>query len=229
MKNNMKSRPDQFANRLFVLAAPVIFSVIVGAGTARQDMNAAIDKAVTKYATVKTARGTFAQTNTTEFGTHNLTGEFQQQFPNLVSLRYSEPKGDMIVADGKFTWAYFPNSIPGVVTRVSLGSANLNLIGAFLDSPRTKYTLSDSGRQVVSGFTTRMIGLVPRQPQKEFRRATVWIEESTGIIRQFEITQPNGTISRFNFKTLELNASVDASRFRFTVPRGVKVDSASGR
>jgi outer membrane lipoprotein carrier protein len=188
---------------------------------AAQDMNAAIDKAVQKYATVKTARGSIRQTNKTTLGhTFNLVGDFQQQFPNLLSIRYSDPKGDALVSDGKFTWLYSPTSEPGIVHR-SPGTG-VNLIGVFLDSPRTKYTLSDSGKQNIDGHATHAVGLVPKQPIQEFRRATVWIEDD-GTIRQFEFQDATGTIRKINFSTLQLNAPVDAAQFKFVPPRGTKV------
>ncbi len=215
------------ARRIQLGIAVAFCALALARNVGAQDMNTAIDKAVRTYDTVKTARGTMAQTNTSAMGTvSNLTADFQQQFPSLLSVRYSAPKGDMLIGDGKFTWVYFPNSVPGKVRKFEPGAGvgNINLIGVFLASPRTKYTLSDSGRQTVDGLVTRAVGLVPKQPMPEFRRATVWIEEATGIIRQFEFTDPSGAVRRIKFATLRVNVPVDASQFKFTVPRGVTVE-----
>jgi outer membrane lipoprotein carrier protein len=211
-----------------VLCGLVALVLIGGAGADRlhaQDMHSAIDKAVQKYGTMKTARGTLRLTNLTTLGaTHHLAAEFQQQFPSLLSVRFTDPKGDMLVSDGKFTWFYQPSSFPGKVDKLPLGSvASVNLVGVFLDDPHKKYVMADSGKQTIDGHVTRAVGLVPRQSIPEFRRATVWIEEATGLIRQFEISEPSGMVRRVTFVTLQPNAPVDANQFKFTVPRGVKV------
>lgn len=209
------------------IAAAVVTLGTFASGSGAQDMNTAIDKAVQKYATINTARGTIHQVNRSALrgDTFNLTAAFQQQNPNLLSVRYSDPKGDVVVADGKYTWFYLPSINASTVRRSATGGAGagVNLLGVFLDSPRTKYTLADSGRVTIDGHVTRAVSLVPKQPMAEFRRAMVWIEESTGIIWQFQVNEPSGGVKRFTFKTLQLNTPVDAAEFRFTPPRGVKV------
>ena len=210
------------ARLLFGIAA--ILCATAGAESVQgQDMNAAIDRAVQKYSTVKTMRGSLQQTNRTMLGVHELAADFQQQLPNLLSLRYTDPRGDMLICDGKNTWMYFADT--KVANRYAMGEGgSVNLIGVFLDSPRTKFTLSDSGRKTIDSHVTRQIGLVPKQPMQEFRRAIVWIEEESGIVRQFEFTDKDGLVRRFRFaNNLQFNAPVDASQFKFTLPRGAKI------
>ncbi len=192
---------------------------------AAQDMNAAIDKAVQKYAPVKTLSGKFDQVNVTALGnTYNLKADFQQQFPNLVAVDYSDPKGDRIVADGKFTWVYMRSVDPKVVNKFPANAVgSVNLLGVFLDQPRTKYTLSDSGRKTIAGVATRQVGLVPKQKMAEFQRATVWIEEATGIIRQFAFIAPSGQETTITFTELAWDKPVAAARFKFAVPSGTRV------
>src|ERR687884_452344 len=67
---------------------------------------AAIDRAAAAYAKVRTARATFEQTLTNPLTGSVLVsrGEFQQQRPNRLAVRFTDPAGDRIVADGKYVW-----------------------------------------------------------------------------------------------------------------------------
>jgi outer membrane lipoprotein-sorting protein len=56
-----------------------------------------------------------------------------------------------------------------------------------------------------------------------FTRATVWVDDQDGVIRQFEVTESNGITRRIRLTALSLNAAVDRDAFKFTVPKGVKV------
>ncbi|MCA1693852.1 MAG: outer membrane lipoprotein carrier protein LolA, partial [Actinobacteria bacterium] len=79
---------------------------------AQRPADETLDRAVAAYAKVKTARASFEQTLTNPL-TGNSTvqhGELQQQRPGKFSARFSDPKGDLVVADGKSLWIYQPSS-----------------------------------------------------------------------------------------------------------------------
>ena len=61
-----------------------------------------LDRAVAAWSKVKTARATFEQTITNSLTGRTLTasGEYQQQRPGKISVRFGEPANDRIVADG---------------------------------------------------------------------------------------------------------------------------------
>src|SRR5215210_1806385 len=111
---------------------------------------AAIDKAVAAYGKVKTARATFEQTLTNPLtGTTVISrGELQQKQPGRLSVRFTDPKGDVIVADGRAVWIYLPSTNPGQVIKMSRGQGDAGFVdpaAAFLSAPRDKYTLADAG------------------------------------------------------------------------------------
>ncbi|MGQ0642409.1 MAG: LolA family protein, partial [Gemmatimonadaceae bacterium] len=84
--------------------------------------DAALAKAVAAYADVRTARATFEQTITNPLvgSKLNSRGEFEQRRPNKFAFRFSEPKGDKIISDGKHVWVYLPNSQPDQGIRIAL-------------------------------------------------------------------------------------------------------------
>jgi outer membrane lipoprotein carrier protein len=188
-----------------------------------------LDRAVSAWTKVKTARATFEQTITNPLTGRTLTatGEYQQQRPGKLSVRFSDPANDRIVADGSHLWLYLPSTTPGQVVRTAVknsGSGTVDLSAQFLVSPRTRYTVSAAGTAQVSGRPTHVFTLVPKQKEgAQFQTATVWIDDADATIRQFEVTEPSGVQRRVRLTSFRTNAPVDASTFKFTVPEGVRI------
>ena len=188
-----------------------------------------LDRAVAAWSKVRTARATFEQTVTNSLTgrTVTATGEYQQQRPGKISVRFSEPADDRIVADGSRLWLYLPSTTPGQVIRTSLkngGSGTVDLTAQFLTAPRSRYTITQTGTAAVSGRATHAYNLVPKEKQgAQFQTATVWIDDADATIRQFEVTEPSGLVRRVRLTSFRPNAPVDASAFTFNVPEGVRV------
>ena len=194
-----------------------------------QSIDVTIDRAVAAWAKVKTARGSFEQAvnNSVTGGSATARGDFQQDRPNRLAIRFTEPAGDVIIADGKAIWIYLPSSTPGQVIKrpaADRSAVPIDLTGEFLSAPRSKYDIADGGKQSVDGHTAYVLKLVPRKgTSAPFTRATVWVDEDDGIIRQFEVEESSGITRRIHLTTLNLNAAVDRGAFSFTPPKGVKV------
>lgn len=189
---------------------------------------AAIDKAVEAYAMVRTAKAAFQQvvTNPLTGSRMQSRGEFEQARPDRFIFRFADPKGDVIVSDGKFVWVYLPSSQPGQVIRAPLSAeveGSMDLIGAFFSNPRTRYKMTDAGAATVGGRATRIVTLVPKDKGGSFLRAKVWIDTSDGTLRQFEAEEMSGIVRLVTITTFTPNAPVPATTFRFKPPRGVRV------
>lgn len=188
-----------------------------------------LDRAVAAWSKVRTVRATFEQTITNSLTGRTVTasGEYQQQRPGRLSVRFSEPADDRIVADGSRLWLYLPSTTPGQVIRTSLkngGSGTVDLTAQFLTAPRTRYTVAPGGTAAVSGRATHAYTLVPKEKQgAQFQRATVWIDDADATIRQFEVTEPSGLVRRVRLTSFRPNAAVDKSAFTFKVPEGVRI------
>lgn len=195
---------------------------------AQDAAGAAIDRAVAAYAKVRTARASFEQVVTNPLTGSKLQsrGEFEQARPDRFAFRFADPKGDLILSDGKFVWIYLPSSTPGQVIRAPLSSdieGSIDLIGAFFTNPRTRYTLSDAGAATLGGRATRAVALVPKGKGGSFARAKIWIDDADGTLRQFEAEELNGVIRLVKINSFTVNAEVPESSFRFKTPRGVRV------
>ena len=214
------------------LAATLPLGAQNGATPAASSADVALDRAVKAYAQMKTIRATFEQTIENPLTGSSVVsrGEIQQRKPNLLSVRFSDPKGDRLVVDGKFVWVYLPSTNPGQVIRqpASAGAAAmLDPASELLTSPRTRYTITDGGAATLGGRAVRLVTLVPKQ-EMMFAKARLWIDTASGHVRQFEVTDPNGLTRRVRLTTLTPNGQVDAAAFRFTPPRGVQVFDQPG-
>jgi outer membrane lipoprotein carrier protein len=188
-----------------------------------------VRRAVDAWRSVKTVRATFDQSirNSLTGTTARATGDYQQQRPGKLAVRFRDPSGDQIVSDGVFIWLYLPSSAPGQVIKRPLGgegTGTVDLTGEFLDAPLEKYDLADAGSESLEGRGTRIIRLTPKPGvSARFMSARVWIDDTDSLIRQFEVLEVNGVTRRVHISSLAINTPVDEAAFRFSVPNGVRV------
>jgi len=198
-----------------------------------QAPDAVIDRAVSAYKSIRTMRGSFEQTLRNQLTGSVMTarGDFEQQLPDRISVRFTEPRGDRIIVNGETAWLYLPSTNPGQAYKVpaAAGGGSLNLTEQFLTSPGTRFRMTSAGTATIGDRPTHAITLVPKTPIAEFSQAIVWIDDETGLIRQFEINEPSGLIRRIRLIEATVNAAVDPSSFSFTPPAGVKVIDQTGR
>ncbi len=195
---------------------------------AQDPAGAAIDRAVEAYAKVRTARASFEQVVSNPLTGSRLQsrGEFEQARPDRFAFRFADPKGDLILSDGKFVWLYLPSSTPGQVIRAPLTAdveGSIDLIGTFFTNPRTRYTVTDAGSATVGGRATRAVTLSPKTKGGSFLRAKVWIDVADGTLRQFEAEEASGVVRLVTITAFTPNAPVAPAAFRFTPPKGVRV------
>src|SRR5688572_7641091 len=153
--------------------------------TLQSPADRAIDAAVKAYADIKTAKASFEQTITNPLlgSTLRSRGDFEQSRPNRFAFRFSDPKGDVIICDGRYVWVYLPASAPGRVNRASCGgdqAGSLDLIGEFFTNPKARYTIGDGGAAKVGDRNAHIVLLTPKSQAAAFVRAKVWVEPATG-------------------------------------------------
>jgi outer membrane lipoprotein carrier protein len=211
--------------RTSLLAMLIATPVIVRA----QAVDATIDRAVAAWAKVTTVRGSFEQTVSNSLTGSSATahGEYTQERPSRLAIRFTAPDSGAIVSDGKAVWVFLPSSAPGQVVKrpaTDRSASPIDLTGQFLDAPRTKYDITDAGTRTVDGHATRGLVLVPKKgATAPFTKATVWIDDDDSLIREFEATEQSGVTRHIHITTLRTNVPIDRSSFVFTIPKGVKV------
>lgn len=188
-----------------------------------------VEKAAATYEKTRTSKGTFEQviTNPLTGSTVRARGQFEQQRePAKFAFRFTEPKGDMIIGDGKWLWVYLPSSQPGQVIKMPMtegGAGSLDLASRFFDSPKTRYTITDAGTATVAGKATRAVILEPKGSGEPFSSAKVWIDTTDGTLRQFETTEMSGLKRLVTITSVSPNVRVNATSFSFTPPKGARI------
>lgn len=204
-------------------------AILATTSLSAQSPEATVQRAVKAYAGIETIRASFTQTVTNPLTGSDVEsrGEMQQRIPGRLSIEFSDPAGDRIVANGKIVWLYLPSTNPGQVIRAHVGEngrANVpDVTSWFLDSPEKRYEMSDGGTATIAGHATHAVKLVSIDSTIPFQKATVWIDDDDALIRRFETTDVNGLTRRITITSIKPNAKLDAGVFAFVPPKGVRV------
>jgi len=151
-------------------------------------------------------------------------GVLCQKQPDKFSMRFTEPEGDVVVADGEYFWVYYPSADPGQVLRFTMASrpGGMDFHREFLENPREKYELEYVGREEVTGRSAHLIRARPRGPST-FIRARIWLDPTRALILQVELTMENESVRTVTLADFRLNPEPDPDRFTFTPPPGAQV------
>jgi len=193
-----------------------------------QDPWPALDRASASYDTVRTLQADFVQiVDNPMLGDPDTTrGRLYQQRPNHFAMRFSDPKDDRIVADGRRLWLYTPSTTPGQVIRTTIpgtGSTGPNLIGQFVEHPRERYNARSVRADSIDGVAVDVIQLTPRPSDLPYSEATVWIAKPDGLIRRIEMVENSGQRRTITLQNLTVNEPIPAREFRFAPTSGVRV------
>jgi outer membrane lipoprotein carrier protein len=195
-----------------------------------QDVSAALARAEAAYRKLTSLRAEFEQTivNPMLGGPESSRGTLYLVPPSKFAMRFTEPAGDRIVADGEWLWAYTPSTVPGQVIRQLVpqaGAATPNLFAQFVDRPLERYDATAAGRDTVAGDPVDLVTLVPKVEGLPFRRVTIAVSRETGLLRRLAIVEDSGQRRTLVLTAMAPNAPVLPAEVRFDVPRGVKVVS----
>ncbi len=213
--------------------AAAIIAMCFAVSAQAQSPETVMNRAVKAYADMHSVRASFTQTISNPLtGTNAVSrGTVLRKDPNLLSIDFSNPKGDRIVSDGTTIWIYLPSSAPNQVVKMSARNNDamsmVDPAGAFLNSPSTRFRITGAGTATVSGQKTNVVNLVPKQSNDAFTRAKVWVDASDYSIRQFEVTDANGLTRTVTINSIQTNPGIPASAFSFTPPRGARVLDSS--
>lgn len=193
-----------------------------------QDPGPILDRASRTFDTVRTLSADFVQIieNPMVGDPDTTRGRLYQQRPNFFAMRFSDPKNDRIVADGRRLWLYTPSTTPGQVIRTIIpgtGSTGPNLIGQFVEHPRERYSARYVRADSVNGAQVDVIVLTPRAADLPYSEATVWIAKQDGLMRRIEIVENSGQRRTITLRSLAVNKSIPAREFRFAPSSGVRV------
>ena len=209
-----------------LIAAMIVIGAAADANA--QSATAMMERATKRYADMTSMSADFRQTITNPLtGTNSVSrGTLLRKDPNLLSITFSDPRGDRIVSDGTALWVYLPSSAPGQVMKMPAGSGGSMVIdpgGLFLESPASRYNITGGAQATVGGRKTVQVNLVPKRTNNAFTQAKVWIDAADYSVRQFEVVDVNGLTRRVTISNAKANPTIASSSFRYTPPRGTRV------
>lgn len=198
-----------------------------------QKPEATLQRAVSAYAGAETVSVRFDQTVTNPLTDRSAQshGKLLRKRPNLLSITFSSPAADRIVADGTDLWVYLPSSAPGQVIKMPASGQEgmlLDPLGQILSNPVDHYSLLPMGTATVNGRATHAVKLTPKSGRDLFTTATLWIDDADGAVRQVETTEPSGLVRRVTIVQFRKNVSIPRSAFRFTPPANTRVVDQRG-
>lgn len=191
-------------------------------GTAANDI---LSRAEQTYAGVRSMEADFVQQVYVPLlnSTQNSRGKIFHRAPDRFLMRFSDPQGDVIVADGRYVWMYYPSTDDRQVMRGALGDGqSVDLQREFLSNSAQKYVATRTGGEVVGGRQTHALTLVPRGASP-YRQIKVWVDAEDNLVRRFEINETNGTIRKLEMSNLRPNVTLADNLFHFTPPPGAQV------
>jgi outer membrane lipoprotein carrier protein len=155
------------------------------------------------------------------------SGTWYQKGRGRFKMDFSDPPDDLIVADGNHLWLYYPSTHPGQVIRGAIeanvtGAGMVDLQGRIFDEASSAYdaTLEDSDS--IDDHATLRILLTPTG-ESPYQWVRVWIDESSYLVRKFEILENNETLRTVVLRDLKPNQPISDDHFQFTPPSDADV------
>lgn len=197
------------------------------------DVRALLARAEARYDSLTSLRAAFDQVVEVPLMDRKREGHgtWYQEGRARFRMDFSDPPHDLIVADGRHLWLYYPSTNPGQVVRTTLegdptGTAMVDLEGRIFREARTGYRARLGGRETIDGVTTCRVDLEPEAGGgSAYRKVRVWVGARDHLVRRFEITEENETVRTITLTHLEPDAAIADSLFQFHAPAGVDVFS----
>lgn len=177
------------------------------------------------YAAARSLQADFIQDLTVPLlaSSQRSRGDIFHRKPDRFLMRFSDPAGDVVVADGTHVWLYYPSSDPKQVIRTSIGEAGrLDLQREFLSNPTERFSATLHGTENVDGRPAHVLTLVPRTASP-YRQVRIWVDARDALVRRFEITENNEAVRRVELRNLRTNVELGDQLFSFTPPAGAQV------
>lgn len=206
----------------------VLTGLMLAAPLAAQDPGPILDRASAAYQTVATLSADFVQivANPLAGGPDTTRGRLYEMRPSRFAMRFTDPKGDRIVADGRWLWLYTPSSAPGQVIRSAIpatGDTGPNLIGQFVEHPRTRYQARYLRADSLPEGWADVVALTPRAADFPYSEAVIWVDRDDGLVRRIELAEQSGQRRTVILRHLAVNDGVPQREFTFSVPSGARV------
>jgi outer membrane lipoprotein carrier protein len=192
------------------------------------DATSVLRRAETAYKALRSLQADFTQDLTVPLlnSTQRSRGTLYARQPGRFSMRFTNPAGDLVVADGRYVWLYYPSTDKKQVIRATLadGGAQINFQEQFLSNTAARFNAVLNGTESVGGRPAQLVTLTPKR-ESGYKKVRLWVDTGDALVRRFEITEANESVRRLELANLRPNAAVPDRIFSFTPPPGTQVFS----
>lgn len=181
-----------------------------------------LKRASAAYSNVRSMRADFVQRRENPLLGSTLTsrGTLYQRAPDRFALKFTQPAGDIIVADGRYFWVYYPSVDRKQVIRAPAseeGAGAIDLKAQFIGDPLQRFRHTYHGTEKLQGRTVHVLTLTPRR-ESGYKTLKVWVDALDSLVRRFLIVEPTGAKVEFQLSNLTINPTLGNEIFRFTPP-----------
>ena len=212
--------------RVIMMVLGLLVNAVSTEPAAAQDVTELLATAEVTYRQIETLQAEFTQTLANPMmGNETTTGTLYLAPPGRFSMRFAEPEGDRIVADGTWLWLHTPSTTPNQVIRQpipNMGPATPNLFGQFVDRPLDRYAATYAGRDSVAGYGVEKVRLIPRVEGIPFRSVVISLS-ADGMLRKVDIVEDSGQRRTLVFDSILVNGPIPPEELIFRVPKGTRI------
>lgn len=210
--------------RMMVLAA----LVIAPAGLTAQTPVETLDRAARTYQALSSFSADFWQViDDPMLGNYRSRGRLVQVGDGRLSLRFTDPAGELIVLDGRNVWMYLPSTEPGQVRKIPMSRLpDYFNPRSLLDQPGRRFEAKSVRRDQLNGRAADVVVLTPRDPSLPFSEVSLWVDREDGLPRRLQFKERSGATRTFTFADVRTNLRIPDRTFTFEVPPGIRVVDA---
>ena len=206
----------------------IIAATVLAAAPAQQAPSAQqiLKRAEQVYAATKSMQANFVQDlRIPLLGSNQRSrGTLYLSRPDRFLMRFTDPAGDRIVADGRHFWMYYPSTDKKQVLRAPIkeGFHQADFQREFLADPSARYIATVTGSEGVGGRRTHVLRLVPRRASS-YKQVRLWVDAADFTVRRFEMTEENESVRRVELSNIRRNITLANDLFRFVPPQGTQI------
>lgn len=201
---------------LFILLALAWCGYSASAETAQE----VLEQVKRRYDAINDAELKFTQLTKYEVSKleQRLTGTLFIKKQNKFRVEYSDRT---VVTDGKTVWSYNPHQRQVLIDHFKVDPNVVTPEKLLTAAPKEHYA-SIVGTEKIGSATTRVLKLLPKDPNAFVRSMKLWVDEATWLIKKVELTDDDGKQTIYTVADIKVNTGIPDSYFTYNIPEGVE-------
>jgi outer membrane lipoprotein carrier protein len=188
--------------------------------TEAEDAADLVRKIEARYASIRTLSAEFVQkVSSPIYGDDSQAGTLLLERPNRMRWQFTGEEGRLFVADGQWLWMYSPADRQVVKAPQVEGAGGTDVLLESLAHLSERFTPTFTPPP--PGGTWHLV-LVPRDPKHPYRRYEVGLSADFSL-EQLILVDPQNTVTRLDFRAVQLGGVPPGDAFTFVPPPGVEV------